>query len=294
MRVLCCSHAPPCCLQNPDKDGWSKRVNTRGDSGFARRVRLCNFTTRFEKAESKEEADAMIARASAPAEDDEEQEDVHVMYKQKHDELMSLAPDLMSLMIDMHMDATRPGGAGFPDTPVAILHDTNAMLEEIGAPPAARTDEPDTEKVFDRNFQRCACANEPPQHDDQWKVKASKLHYWDNGAQQAKLCTHCVSAREIADAFKLARLQGGRSLYEVLQTGVMAVDRGRSHLPVVKHAFALLASKYQAGTNNDLNLELDIVDRERGASRRNVLYGFERRPAPAGPAAGSAAGPRAQ
>jgi len=285
-----------CCIEstlNPTADGWGGRISTRGDAGVARRARVCWFKTAFKDCASRAEAEALQRRwDSAVTEEDDPTDERdptdRIMYREKHDELMSLAPDLMRLMIDRHMESTGPGGR-WPEEPAVVKADTEAMLEELGVD-GSHQEEPDVGRVFERNFERCGCVHAPAFHDDQFNVHTSQLHGWDAAKLTLVKCEHCVSSKEVADCLKMTRLRGGRTLFEQLQTLATGIERSRSHLPVVRHVCATLSGRHRAGANGDLLLQFDLVDKERkGGNRRHVLYGFVKKAAPPPPDAASAA-----
>ena len=164
------------------------------------------------------------------------------MYQAKNDELMALAPQLMARLIQMHKEATSPGGSWPPEPP---------QVEEATARMWAGTAAVNPlQEPMNKWYQRCSCMPEDPDTFDN-----KSLVDWDG-----KPCTHYILGAALMNKLKKKTLLDGSTLYKSIK------GKGRSDAPI----YAMLA-RVQMGDPPIL-----ILNTEKALGGQvNVIFGIE-------------------
>ena len=126
---------------------------------------------------------------------------LQVMFPEKHDKLMSLAPQLMVLLCELHTNATRPGGTWPADPPIVTTWTAEAMVQ-------ASRDDDTFEKYMRRNYARCPCVVDP-RHAN--RPSSDKLRNRFTGNK----CTHAVQMGTLQTEMRNVKVGGtGQTLFE--------------------------------------------------------------------------------
>ena len=209
------------------------------DDGLERRVKAVLYTHGYEDVANEVEATKKIAEWA-----EEGRTGVYPMYQAKNDELNSLAPQLMARLIQMHKEATSPGGS-WPPEPPQVEESTAKMW--AGTAAVNPLQEP-----MNKWYKRCSCMPEDP---DTTFDNKSLVDQWDG-----KPCTHYILGAALMNKLKKKTLLDGSTLYKSIK------GKGRSDAPI----YAMLA-RVQMGDPPIL-----ILNKEKALGGQvNVIFGIE-------------------
>lgn len=225
-------------LTHDEKD----RATFKADDGMDRRLRCCHFRQKFTDAANASEARAIVQGRTAGSDgvlqqvnDDEIDTHAHapdaaaapgaaaagldareghetelsywtsfdrVMFPEKFRYLLSLAPDLMLLLTELHQAATGPGGS-WPAQPGEIDRwSAEAMISATSTHPL--------DEWMRTEYKRCKCVPINPKD----PALPTTVELFD--ACTRKPCTHTVSCMTVIQGLRNKLMVGGRSLLEVI------------------------------------------------------------------------------
>ena len=178
------------------------RMRFKMDDGLARRLRACHFSNRLVPVDNEEQAEAFLAEQGDQSEKACKQ---YPIWSEKRRRLMALADELMSWMIEMHMAATRPGGA-WPAEPLMVAGWTAGFVAD-----GAKSNQLDG--PMSKWYVRCSCkimagANDPDQPQSTELVD-----------EHNKPCLHLVGMETLKARLSKKIVNGSRTLLDVVNGG---------------------------------------------------------------------------